>query len=442
MNEKPPILVIGGGITGIQAALDVADQGAEVYLVEREPSIGGHMAMLDKTFPTLDCSACILTPKMVEVSRHPKIKLMVYSEVESVKKGTRSFEVAILRKPRFVDEAKCTGCGTCAQHCPMEAQNEFDGGIGVRKAIYVPFPQAIPLKYTIDDKHCLSLSTEYECGLCQGVCKAEAINFDQKPESINLTVGAIIIATGFRAFDAGKKGEYGYGRYSNVIDSLQLERLINASGPTGGHILRLSDGRIPRRVAFVQCVGSRDPHIGNPDCSAVCCMYAIKNAILLKEHVHPIEVTIFYIDLRTYGKGFEEFYQRAKKEYGIRFVRGRVSRIIEIPETSGLIVRAEDTDTGETMEEELDMVVLSVGLMPSNGMLELSKLLEVPSDKQGFMQMRGFPIDPTETEVEGIFVAGAARGPKDIPDSVIEASAAAMKAVTYLNRTTISEFSV
>ncbi len=432
MSEASGVLVIGGGIAGIQAALDAAEQGVHVYLVERTPTIGGHMAMLDKTFPTLDCSACILTPKMVEVANHPNIKLVTYSEVQKVKRSKHSFEVEILKKPRFVDETKCTGCGTCAQHCPVEVPNEFDAGLGIRKAIYVPFPQAVPLKHTIDEKHCISTSTEYRCELCRKICKAEAINFNQKPETISLTVGAIIIATGFEMFDARKKSEYGYGRYPNVITNLELERLLNASGPTGGHIVRLSDGRIPRRVAFIQCVGSRDRHLGYPNCSGVCCLCSTKNAILLKEHVQNVDVKIFYTDIRAGGKGSEEFYQRAKDEFNLHFVRGKVGRVIEVPKTNNLVIRAEDTETGELIDEEFDMVVLAVGMEPSSGIFKLSKILDVPVGEDGFVQDNDDQTNPISTKAQGIFVAGAAHSPKDIPSSVIDASAAVMKGVSFL----------
>jgi len=438
LSEPSGVLVIGGGIAGIQAALDVAEQGVQVYLVEKTPTIGGHMAMLDKTFPTLDCSACILTPKMVEVANHPNIKLLTYSEVQKVRRSKHSFEVEILKKPRLVDETKCTGCGTCAQHCPVEVPNEFDAGLGIRKAIYVPFPQAVPLKYTIDEKHCITMSTGYRCELCRKVCKAEAINFNQKPETISLTVGAIIIATGFEMFNAKKKSGYGYGRYPNVITNLELERLLNASGPTGGHIMRLSDGRIPRRVAFIQCVGSRDRHLGYPNCSGVCCLCSIKNGILLKEHVQNIDVTIFYMDIRAGGKGSEEFYERAKDEFNLRFVRGRVGRVIEVTKTNNLVIRAEDIETGELIDEEFDMVILSVGIEPSSGIFKLSKILGVPVDEDGFVQDNDNQTDPSATKTQGIFVAGVAHGPKDIPDSVIEAGAAAMKAVTFLKNNWVS----
>jgi len=418
-------LVIGGGIAGIQSALDLADQGFKVYLVEKNPSIGGKMAKLDKTFPTLDCAACIMTPKMVDAGRHPNIELLTYSEVQNVNKEGDIFRVKIVRKPRYVDETKCTGCGVCAQHCPVEVPNEFDEKLGVRKAIYVPFPQAVPLIYTIDKDSCI------DCGLCERVCQAKAIDHQQQPKEIEIEVGAIIVATGFELFDAKKKEEYGYGVYPNVITGLALERLLSASGPTGGHIVRPSDGKIPQRVAFVQCVGSRDEKSGNLYCSRVCCMYATKEAILLKEHVPKVDITIFYMDIRAYGKGFEEFYQRAKEEFGIKYIKGRVAEIIEDPQTRNLFLRAENTETGEILEHEADMVVLSAGLVsPPND--SLKKMLPIPVGEDGFFVSSNPKSDPVATKIEGVFVAGVAEGPKDIPDAVTQASAAAMKASNFL----------
>jgi len=418
-------LIIGGGIAGIQSALDLADQGFKVYLVEKNLSIGGKMAQLDKTFPTLDCAACIMTPKMVEAGRHLNIQLFTYSEIQDIKKDGNIFKVKIIRKPRYVDETRCTGCGVCAQHCPIEVPNEFDEGLGVRKAIYVPFPQAVPLLYTIDKDSCI------DCGLCEKLCQAEAIDRQQQPNEVEVEVGAIVVSTGFELFDVRKKEEYGYGIYPNVITGLTLERLLSASGPTGGHVVRPSDGKIPQRVAFVQCVGSRDEKSGNLYCSRVCCMYATKEAILLKEHVPDVDVTIFYMDVRAYGKGFEEFYQRAKQEFGIKYVRGRVAEIVEDPNTQNLFIRAENTETGEILEHEVDMAVLSAGLVsPRDDNFE--KILPIPVSDDGFFATLNPKSDPVTTKMEGVFVAGVAESPKDIPDAVIQASAAAMKASSFL----------
>ncbi|RLI10808.1 disulfide reductase, partial [Candidatus Bathyarchaeota archaeon] len=286
---EPAVLIIGGGIAGIQAALDVAEQGVLAYLVEKSPSIGGHMAMLDKTFPTLDCSLCILTPKMVDVARHPNVRLLTYSEVVGAERAGKIFRVRVLKKARYVDEGKCTGCGVCTEKCPIEVPDEFNMGLGPRRAIYIPFPQAVPKVALIDYERCI------RCGLCRLLCEAGAIDFDQKDEELTLEVGAIIVATGFRQADVSALGEYGYGRYDNVITALELERLLNAAGPTGGEVLRPSDGKAPGKVAFIQRGGSRDRRLGRPYCSRVCCMYAVKNAVLIKEHHPEAEVTIYYI---------------------------------------------------------------------------------------------------------------------------------------------------
>ena len=421
MSEIQGVLVIGGGIAGEQASLDLADQGFTVYLVERNPSIGGRMAQLDKTFPTMDCASCIGTPKMVEVGMHPNIKLLTYSEIKEISRAGKRFVVKVLRKPRYVDETKCIGCGICAQNCPIETLNEFDEGLGLRKAIYVPFPQAVPLLYTIDKEACI------ECGLCEKVCGAGAVNLGQEPEEVELKVGAIIVATGYNLFDARKKEEYGYGIYENVITALALERLLSASGPTGGHVLRPSDGKIPKRVAFLQCVGSRDERAGIQYCSRVCCMYATKEAELIKEHVPDAEVVIFYMDIRAFGKGYEEFYRRAEKEYKIKYVKGRVAEILEDPATRNLFIRAENMESNELVEEEVDMVILCAGIVPALTD-EMRKVLPVPVDDDGFITSIHPKIDPVTTSLEGVFTAGVAEGPKDIPDTVAQASAAAMKA--------------
>jgi heterodisulfide reductase subunit A len=426
--EQKSCLVMGGGIAGIQASIDLADQGFKVYLAERQASIGGHMAQLDKTFPTLDCSACILTPKMVEVSRHPNIELITYSEVTYISGQAGDFTVRITKKPRYVKQEKCTGCGTCARHCPVEVPNEFDLGLGVRKAIYIPFPQAVPSTHTIDQEHCI------HCKLCENVCQAGAVDFNQEPQEITLHVGAIIISTGFDFFDV--RNHYknlGYGKYDNVISSLQFERLINASGPTSGSVFRLSDGRVPKRIAFINCIGSRDESKGVNYCSRVCCMYSTKNAILATEHVEGCVPTVYFIDLRAFGKGFEEFYRSAEKNYHVKFIRGRVGEVIEDPETKNLIIRAEDTSTGSLLTNEHDLVVLSLGIIPSHQSPDFTKWgISVDRDHYGFYQSVEEATLPVDTSIKGIYVCGVAECPKDIPDSVAQASAAAMRASLIL----------
>ncbi len=428
--RKKNVLVIGGGVCGIQSSLDLADMGFNVYLVEKEPSIGGHMAQLDKTFPTLDCSACILTPKMVDVARHPNINLLTYSEITNISKGDR-FNVTILRKPRYVEEEKCTGCGICTEHCPIEVASEFEMKLSTRKAIYVPFPQAIPLVFTIDKEHCIT------CGLCEKMCEAGAINYDQKPINMSVKVESIIVATGFNSFDARKSGEYGYGRYDNVVTGLEFERLLSAGGPFGGHLARLSDGKIPKRIAFIQCVGSRDEKSGNLNCSRVCCMYSTKQAVLAKEHVPGVDIQIFYSDIRAFGKGFEEFYRRSENEFGVKFIRGFVSEILEDPDTKNLLLRVEDTETEELIDREFDIVVLSTGLWPRNDIELMEKTLNISRSKDGFFAPAKLQLSSVIATTSGIYIAGAAEGPKDIPDSISQASAAAMKASISSVRTHI-----
>ncbi|MDW8014259.1 MAG: CoB--CoM heterodisulfide reductase iron-sulfur subunit A family protein [Archaeoglobaceae archaeon] len=416
-----PVLVVGGGIAGIQAALDLADQGIEVYLVEKTPSIGGKMMQLDKTFPTLDCSACILTPKMVSVARHPNIKLLTYSEVVEVKGSAGNFTVKILKKPRYVDEEKCIGCGICFVKCPTKAPDEFNLGMSQRRAIYVPFPQAVPLKATIDKERCMYFLKKV-CRVCERHCPTKAVNFEQKPETIELNVAAIIVATGYQLMDPNLAPLYGYGKYQNVYLSLEFERLLSSTGPTGGDIVRRSDKKHPRNIAFIQCVCSRDVKI-NPNCSAFCCTASVKHSILAKEHLPNVDCTIFYMDLRAFGKGYQEFYNRAASEFGVKFIRGKPAKIEEEPETKNLIITYEDTSTGSKKTMTFDMVVLAVGVKPVYP--EAIKLL---LSEDGYVQLKNPYLDPVSTTIDGVYVVGVAAGAKDIPDSVVQAGAAAIKA--------------
>jgi heterodisulfide reductase subunit A len=425
-------LVIGGGISGIQSALDLANAGYKVILVERSPSIGGHMSQLSETFPTLDCSQCILTPKMVEVSKHPNIKLMTYCEVQEVNGYVGNFKVKILKKPTYVDPAKCNLCDECTKVCPIVVPNEFDMGLTGRRAIYIPFPQAIPASYTLDDKNCPDPFTTIACGKCVDVCKVKAINFDMKPEIIEEEVGAIIVATGFDLYDKEHMAEYGYGKYADVLDGLQFERLCSASGPTQGKILRPSDHKEPKEVVFIQCSGSRDPELHCAYCSKICCMYTAKHAMLYKHHVHDGQAYIFYIDIRSGGKGYEEFVQRAVEEDGVIYLRGKVSKIFE--EKGKIKVWGVDTLTGKPIEIDADMVVLAQAMRPSQGAQELAKKLKLGLDKDGFLAEAHPKLRPVESVTSGMFLAGAAQAPKDIPEAVAQASGAASKAIGILSQ--------
>jgi len=412
----------------MQASLDLASRGIKVYLVEKSPSIGGRMAQLDKTFPTLDCSICILAPKMIECSHHPNIRLLTYSEVKEVSGSAGNFIVKVLRKPRYVDEKKCTGCGICTEHCPVEVPNEFDEKLGMRKAVYMPFPQAVPRVVTVDKDDCL------DCGLCESMCQAGAVDLAQQPEEVNLNVGAIVIAVGFDLFDPSEIPAYGYGRYRNVITALELERLLCASGPTGGHLVRLSDGRIPKKIAFVQCVGSRDIRFGNTYCSSICCKYSAKDAVLIKEHHPDAHVCVFYIDLRAFGRGFQEFINRAKSEFGIKFVRASPGEIMEDPATKNLNIWYEDTVAGRIENLMFDLVVLCPALVPRTDAKELAKVLGIEIDKYGFFKASNNITSPVDTTIPGIFACGYCLGPKtgDIPDSIMQGSATAARVAEVL----------
>ena len=441
------VLVLGGGIAGIQAALEIADSEHQVYLVERDPSIGGHMAQFDKTFPTLDCSACILTPKMTTVGQHEYIKLLTYSELEEVSGYVGNFQVKIRMKAKYVDEEKCTGCGRCEELCPISVPSEFDQGLGKRKAIYIPFPYAVPNKAVIDAQNCSHLRSLKEgkdvCRLCEkgiekkGIagCEAEAIDFNQEDKIVEIEVGSIIVATGFQQFDPSVIYEYGYGRYDNVLTGLQFERLSNASGPTSGEIL-LTDGRKPDSVAILHCVGSRDQSY-HEYCSRVCCMYSLKYSHLIREKIPDAEIYQLYIDLRCFGKGYEEFYNRLQEE-GVNFIRGRAAEITDLAETSEekgkLVVLCEDTLIGRQRRIPVDMVILSCGLEPKADASEVARTLKISQSADGFFLERHPKLDPVATTTDGVFIVGCCQGPKDIPDTVAQASAAAARVLAMISK--------
>jgi heterodisulfide reductase subunit A2 len=433
-------LVIGGGIAGIQAALDIADGGREVVLVEKEPSIGGHMSQLSETFPTLDCSQCILTPRMVEVYQHPRIKLLAYSEVEEVSGYIGNFTVKIRRKARSVDETLCNGCGACQKVCIVKkVASEFDAALGKRTAIYVPFPQAVPNIPVIDRANCAYFKAKAKglkkdaCGKCKEECARGAVDFEQQDTFVSEKVGAIVVATGFQLYSIGREqpaglkgyGEYGYGTVPDVIDGLQFERLASASGPTGGRILRPSDGKEPKRVVFLQCIGSRDPAKGIEYCSKICCMYVAKHTMLYRHKVHDGQATVFYMDIRAGGKGYEEFVRRAIEKDGARYVRGRVARIVRDGDV--VTVHGFDTLSGEPMVLDADLVVLATAMRPQPGIEALAQKLSVSYDSHGFINEAHPKLRPVETNTAGVYVAGACQAPRDIPDSVAMASAAAAK---------------
>ena len=430
---RQSVLVVGGGIAGIHAALTLANAGKKVYLVEREPSIGGHMAMFDKTFPTLDCAACILTPKMTAVKSNPNITLWTYSEVVSVEGYVGDFRVQVRRKPRYVIEDLCVGCLECVEACVYKQPkfaDEFNLGLSKRKPIYLPFPQAVPQVVLIDPETCI----EFKSGKCKKTCieacgERNAIDFNQKETLETIEVGAIILATGFQPFDASRIPYYGYGTYPNVYTALEVERLINASGPTGGELV-LRDGRKPRSVGIIHCVGSRDEHT-NRWCSRVCCMYSLKLAHLVKER-SGAEVYNFYIDMRTPGKAFEEFYNRVAEE-GVHFIRGKVADVYPANGDGQLTLRVEDTLLGQVRKIPVDMVILGVGLEPRTDATEVRRLFNISCSSEGWFLERHPKLAPVNTFTDGIFLAGCCQGPKDIPDTVAQAGAAAAEAFQLLD---------
>jgi heterodisulfide reductase subunit A2 len=436
---NPNTLVVGGGIAGIQAALEIADSGFHVYLVEREPSIGGHMAQFDKTFPTLDCSACILTPKMVQVGNHPNITLLTWSEVVKVDGYVGSFDVTVNKKARFVNTDTCTGCGICWEKCPKKVVDEvYEVGMANRKAIYTPFPQAVPKYPVIDKENCIYF-LKGKCKACEIFCPPGSIDFEQKDEEINISVGNIIVATGYDLFDAKRIPQYGYGRFDNVYTNLEFERLCNASGPTEGNIV-LKDGKtVPKAVGIIHCVGSRDQNY-NQYCSSICCMQSLKFAHLVHERTGA-EVYNFYIDIRTQAKNYEEFYNRLLEE-GTKFVRGKVAEIstfARIPEEEGkLIIQVEDTLIAKQRRIPVDMVILSAGLQARHDAKDVAKMFGISCGTHDWYTERHPKLDPVATMTEGIYIAGCAQGPKDIPDSVSQGAAAAARVLGKIQQKEIS----
>jgi len=424
-------MVIGGGVAGIQAALDMADAGYKVYLVERSGSIGGRMAQIDKTFPTMDCSICILAPKMSEVGRHPNIDLLTLSEVKEVQGHIGNFNVKVLKKARYVKK-ECTACGDCIQACPQLAPDEFNAGLSIRRAIHIPFAQAVPSTFLIDMSQCLNNQGIVACDRCFQACAHKCIDFADNDRLLEIDVGTIVVATGVDVYDPTALTELGYGRFPNVITTLEFERLINAGGPSSGELVRPSDRRRPQRVAFLQCIGSRSKR-SNPYCSNVCCMNTIKDALLIKEHWPDTEIFVFYIDIRAFGKGFEDLFQRARRE-GVTFIRGIPGEIIEDLKTDDLTLLGENTLMGSPYRYTMDMVVLSVGIKPRADAPALQRLLNLATDTDGFYMEAHPKLRPVDTTTGGVFLAGAAEGPKDIKDSVTQASAAASRANILMSK--------
>ena len=424
-------LVIGGGIAGIQSALDIAEAGFEVDIVEQSPTIGGNMAKLDKTFPTLDCAACILTPKMVDCAQNEKIDIMTFSEIEAVKGFVGNFKVQIRRKARFVDEKKCTGCGVCMQKCPSKkGLNDFNMGLNNRPAIYIPFAQAIPNVAIIDPEQCLKIKNG-KCGLCAMKCQVNAIDYTQKDEIIEREYGAIVVATGYKPISLENFNEYGYSSYKDVVTSLELERLMNAAGPTDGHLVRPSDHKEPKVITFIQCVGSRDTSgCGKPYCSKICCMYTAKHAMLIREKYPNTEVHVFYIDVRTPGKNYDEFFRRAVEQYGVDYIKGMVGKVYE--EDGKLMVQGSDLINNEQVVIPSDLVVLAAAIEPNPSVRNIATMVTASIDTNNFLTEAHAKLRPVESPTAGIFLSGVCQGPKDIPETVSQASACAAKVIGLL----------
>lgn len=430
--DKQRVLVIGGGIAGITAAVDLGDAGHEVVMVERMPSVGGRMLQLSETFPTLDCAQCTLTPRTVETGQHPNIKLYPYAEVVGLEGEPGAFTAKIRNKTSYVDWEKCTGCGACQECCPQKVvANPYERGVGIKKAIYTLSPQAVPNKPVIDAANCRYLQ-KGKCRVCAQVCPVDAIDYEMEDSYVEEEVAAVIAATGFELYPIEAMGEYGYGTVPDVIDGLAMERMLSASGPTAGAVMRPSDGKVPESIAIIQCVGSRDPENHMPYCSRICCMYSAKHARLYKHKVHHGTVALFYMDLRCTGKGYEEFLQQSTEEEGLLYVRGRVSKIFR--EGDQVMVWSTDTLSGQPVEMAVDMVILATALVPNSEQVELARVLGIPVDDNGFYQEFHYKVGAVDTGREGVFVAGCAQGARDIADTVAHASAAASRVQVLLSR--------
>jgi heterodisulfide reductase subunit A2 len=427
-NKIGAVLTIGGGIGGVQASLDLAESGYKVYLVEEKPCIGGVMAQLDKTFPTNDCSACIFSPKLQTLAQNPNVEILAYSQIEGIEGEAGNYRVKVRQKARHVDEEKCTSCGTCAQKCPTKVENEYNFGHDKRKAIFKDYAQGIPSVYTIDTEHCRVFQGK-KCGVCAKVCPADAVDYEQEDTVSDLDVGAVILSPGYEPYDVAKTSEYGYGRAPNVVTNLEMERILSASGPFEGVIQRPSDGVHPKKVAWIQCVGSRDRRKGMPHCSSVCCMASIKEAVIAREHDATVEPTIFFMDIRAYGKDFDKYYEKAKTDGGVRFLRSMVSRVVEDPQTNNLLITYLD-ENDRLITETFEMVVLAAGIKPTDSALKTAEILGVKLEENNFCETGTF--QPVDTSQPGIYVAGAFQAPKDIPQTVMEASAAAGAATRLL----------
>ena len=422
IRNRYDALVIGGGIAGIQAALDLGEQGFEVLLVDRYPSIGGVMVGLNKVFPTLDCSSCICTPRMAEAAHHDRVQLQTYTEVSSVTRQGAEFDVDLLLKPRYLDEDTCIGCNECELACPVHVPHEFDYGLGSRRAIYIPHGNAIPQKAVLEPGECVF------CGKCEKVCPTHCIDFTQEARHVKTRVGTVVMATGLQITPMDRKAEYGGGRFANVMSPLAMERVQSSNGPYG-RVLRPADGKIPRSVAYVQCAGSRDRSIGIPYCSRVCCMYSLKQALLLRHYIHGIDVTLYHMDIRAFGKGYEQFYRRVMAE-GVHVIKGKVAKITEV-DNYDLVLRVELLDEGgRVVERRHDLVVLAQGLIPA---WHAKGTIDIAEADDGFVLTPQAKVNPSFTTMDGVFVAGVAAGPKDIPDAIVEAGEAAMAAANYLH---------